>query len=200
MLMRQSCSVYENILKCTLMKGLSVCMFVTLEQHFSTWGIVAHQGTVGNIQRHFWLSQLEEDGTGIQWVETSWPWATDSPSCPFTHLYVTAQDREREGDWPWMGLASVHGSHYLLEEDIKPPGMYVPSPTTKNNSVQIVNSAKGEKLCARIRSWTWMSVFGRWSPRAQLEQVGWDASSAPKKRLSQVQGRGQRWGCALQSL
>ena len=51
-----------------------------------------------------------------------------------------------------MGLAFVHGSHCLLEEDIKPPGMYGPSPTTKNNSVQIVNSAKCEKLCARIRS------------------------------------------------
>ena len=63
MLMRQSCSVYEDVLKCTLMKGLPVCMFVTLEQYFSICGIVAHQGTVGNIQRHFWLSQLEEGGT-----------------------------------------------------------------------------------------------------------------------------------------
>ena len=68
--MRQSCSVYENVLKCTLMKRLPVCIFVMLEQYFSTWSIVAHQGTVGNIQRHFWLSQLEEGGTGIQWVET----------------------------------------------------------------------------------------------------------------------------------
>ena len=71
MFMRQSCSVYENVLKCTLMKRLPVCIFVMLEQYFSTWSIVAHQGTVGNIQRHFWLSQLEEGGTGIQWVETA---------------------------------------------------------------------------------------------------------------------------------
>ena len=59
-----------------------------------------------------------------------------------------------------MGLASVHESQYLLEEDVKPPTMYGPSPTTKNNSAQIVSSAKDEKLCARIRSLTGPKILG----------------------------------------
>lgn len=53
-----------------------------------------------------------------------------------------------------MGLASVHGSHYLLEEGIKRPTVYGQSPTTKSNLIQIVNSAEVEIPCARIRSLT----------------------------------------------